>query len=145
MCPSGGPKCKYELSYILAELYNVCLKESYLPDCWKVSSVVSLFKNVCEKCMAKNDCLSVLKVHEKFVNNRLVHHLENCGLFSDFQYGFRSSQPTADLLTFVSDRIGRAFNSYGATPAVQEYPMWSSSRLHFGHTLFLLYINDLDD
>ena len=38
--------------------------------------------------------------------------------FSDFQYGFRSSRSTADLLTVVSDRIARAFNSYGATRAV---------------------------
>ena len=35
-----------------------------------------------------------------------VDHLEKCGLFSDFQYGFRSSPSTADLLTSVSDRIG---------------------------------------
>ena len=45
-------------------------------------------------------------------------HLENCGLFSDFQYGFRSSRSTADLLTVVSDRIARAFNRSGATRAV---------------------------
>ena len=38
--------------------------------------------------------------------------------FSDFQYGFRSSQSTADLLTVVSDRIARAFNRSGATRAV---------------------------
>ena len=38
--------------------------------------------------------------------------------FSDFQYVFRSSQSTADLLTFVSDRIARAFNGSGATRAV---------------------------
>ena len=31
------------------------------------------------------------------VNNRIVDHLEKCGLFSNFQYGFRSSQSTADL------------------------------------------------
>ena len=31
--------CKPDHSYILAELFNVCLKESYFPDCWKVSSV----------------------------------------------------------------------------------------------------------
>ena len=31
-------------------------------------------------------------------------------LFSDFQYGFRSSVSTADLLTVVSDRIARALN-----------------------------------
>ena len=29
--------CKPELSYLLAELFNMCLKESCFPDCWKVS------------------------------------------------------------------------------------------------------------
>ena len=38
--------------------------------------------------------------------------------FSDFQYAFRSSQSTVDLLTVVSDRIARAFNKFGATQAV---------------------------
>ena len=38
--------------------------------------------------------------------------------FSDFQYGFRSSQSTSDLQTVVSDRIARAFNRSGATRAV---------------------------
>ena len=60
----------------------------------------------------------VSKVFEKLVNNRIFDHLEKCGLFSDFQYGFRSSRSTADLLTVVSDRIARAFNRSGATRAV---------------------------
>ena len=58
------------------------------------------------------------KVFEKLVNNSIVDHIEKCGLFSDFQYGFRSSRSTADLLTVVSDRIARAFNRSGATQAV---------------------------
>ena len=37
-----------ELSYILAKLFNICLKEFCFPDCWKFSSVVSVFKNVGE-------------------------------------------------------------------------------------------------
>ena len=37
--------------------------------------------------------------------------------FSDFQYGFRSSQSSADLFTVVSDGIARAFNRSGATRA----------------------------
>ena len=111
--------CEPELSYILAKLFNKCLKESCFPDCWKVSSVVPVFKNVWERTTAKNyhpvSLLSVVsKVFEKLVNNRIVDHLEKCGLFSDFQYGFRSSRSTVDLLTVVS-------------------------------TLFLLYINDLPD
>ena len=58
------------------------------------------------------------KVFEKLVNNRIADHLEKCGLFSDFQYGFRSSRSTADLLTVVSDRIARAFIKSGSTRAV---------------------------
>ena len=38
--------------------------------------------------------------------------------FSDFDYGFRSSQSTADLFTFVSGRIASAFSSSVATQAV---------------------------
>ena len=102
---------------------NKCFKESCFPDCWKVSYVVPVFKSVGERSTAKNyrpvSLLSVFsKVFEKLVNNRIVDHLEKCGLFSDFQYGFRSSRSTADLLTVVSDRIASAFNRSGVTRAV---------------------------
>ena len=40
--------CEHELSYILGELLNKCLKESCFPDCWKVSLVVPVLKNVGE-------------------------------------------------------------------------------------------------
>ena len=115
--------CEPELSYILAELFNKCLKESCFPDCWKVSSVVPVFKNVGERSTAKSYCpvslLSVFsKVFEKLVNNRLVNHLDKSGVFSDFQYSFRSSRSTADLLTIASDGIARAFIRSGATQAI---------------------------
>ena len=113
--------CELELSYISAELFNKCLKESCFPDCWMVSSVV--FKNVGERSTAKNYCpaslLSVVsKVFENFVSNRVADHLEKCSHFSGFQYGFRSSRSTADLITVVSDRITRDFIRSGTTRAV---------------------------
>ena len=87
----SGPDCipvvvEPELSYILAELFNKCLKESYFPDYWKVSLVVRVFKNVVERSTEKIfqpvRLLSVVsKVLEKLVNNRTVDHLEKCGLF----------------------------------------------------------------
>ena len=88
--------CEPELSYMLAELFNKCLKESCFLDYWKFASVVPVFKNVGERSTAKNyrpvSVLSVVsKVFEKLVNNRIVDHLEKSGLFCDFQYGFRSS------------------------------------------------------
>ena len=60
---ASGPDCipvvvqknsEPELSYIPAELFNKFLKESYFPDCWKVSSVAPVFKNVGERSTAKN-------------------------------------------------------------------------------------------
>ena len=59
--------CEPELSYILAELFNKCLKESCHQDYWKVSSVVPVpaAKNYCPVSL-----LSVVsKVFEKLVNN----------------------------------------------------------------------------
>ena len=95
MHSSGGSKnCQPELSYILVELFNYC--------------PVSLL------------CV-VSKVFEKLVNNKIFDHLEKCGLFSEFQYGFRSSRAIVDLLTVVSDRIATAFNRSGATRYIQGF------------------------
>ena len=60
-CPGCIPmvvlrNCESELSYVLAEPFNMCLKESYFPDCWKVSLVILLFKSVGERSTAKNYC-----------------------------------------------------------------------------------------
>ena len=100
----------------------MCVKESCFPDCWKVSSVVSVFKNVGEKTTENYCCVglpSVLsKKFLKIVINKLADNLEKCGLLSDFQYGFRSSRSTAGLLTVVSDRIAWSFNRSEATETV---------------------------
>ena len=62
---ASGPDCipvvvlknyEPELSFILARLFNMCLKESCFPDCWKVSSMVPVFKNVGERSTTKNYC-----------------------------------------------------------------------------------------
>ena len=68
--------------------------------------VCPCIKNVGERPTAKSyspvSLLSVVsEVFEKLLNNRFVDHLEKCGLFSDFQYGFKSSPSTADLLTVI--------------------------------------------
>ena len=85
--------------------------------------MVPVFKNVMDRSTSKSYhpviLLSVVsKAFEKLVNNRIVDYLEKCGLFSDFQYGFRSSRSTADLLMAVSDRIGKTSSRPGATLAV---------------------------
>ena len=103
---SGGADRSGELCYnffISNDLIKMVNFTSWIPDCDSYSPVFwtylililfisHLFKNVGERSTAKN-ChpvsllAMVSKVFEKLVNNRLVNHLEKCGLLSDFQYG----------------------------------------------------------
>ena len=115
--------CELQLSYVLAGLFSIFLKESCFLDCWKILSVVPLFNNVGERSTDKTyHSVNLLRVVNKFcqkhVSNRLLDDLEKCGLFFGFQYGFRSSQSTVDFLTVVSERIARAFSRSQATRAV---------------------------
>ena len=85
-----------ELSYILPELSNMCLKEFCFPNCWKFSSVVPVFKKVGVSSAAQTYCpvsltSGVSKVFERLVHYRIVNHLVKCGLFYDCHYDFRSS------------------------------------------------------
>ena len=75
--------------------------------------MVLVFKNVGERSTAKNyrpvGLLSVAsKVFEKLVNNRMVDHLEKCGLFliSSMVLGFLDQ---LQIFSVVSDRIASAF------------------------------------
>ena len=85
---SGSPKELWAWSFIdISWTFKyVCVKESCFPDCWWVSWVVPVFRNVGERSAAKNYCpvslLSVLsEVFEKLVNNRIVDHIGKCDLF----------------------------------------------------------------
>ena len=94
---------------------NLDLSKASGPDCIPVV--------VLKNCVPENYCPASLrsvvsKVIAILVNNSIVDHPEKCGLFSDFEYGFRSSRSTADFLTVLSDRIATAFNRSGATRAV---------------------------
>ena len=102
--------CELVLSCIIAELFNMCLRESFFPRFLEGLISRPCIKEVGERCAAENYCpvslLSVAsKVFEKLVNIELVEHLGKCALFSDFQYGFRSSRSTAYLPIVASDRI----------------------------------------
>lgn len=126
--PDGIPvlvlkMCSPELSSILSKLFNCCLSKSCFPSCWKLASVVPVFKNNGERSDPRNyrpvSLLStVSKIFESLINGKLVSYLEKTGLFVDAQYGFRSSRSTADLLTVISERVYRVLDKSREARAV---------------------------
>ena len=116
--------CGPEISYILAKLFSIGLRNLIFQIAGR-SHLWSLYLRMLgEMSVAKNYCpvvsrlSAVSKVFEKLVNNRIADHLKKCFLFSAFQYGFRSSRSSSDLLAVVSDRIARSFNRSRATQAM---------------------------
>ena len=110
---ASGPACipvavlknpKLELSYILAELFNMCLKGLVFQIVGR-SHWWSLYWRIFGRGLHLQTTsrlaffLWLIKVCKKLVNNRIVDRLEKCDLFSTFQYGCRSSQSTSDILT----------------------------------------------
>ena len=125
----------WTLQYVSKEILFSILLEGLIcapciQECWERFAV----KNYC--------CVSLLHVvskgFQKLVNNRLLDQLEKYGLFPDFQYGFRSFQSTADLLTVVSDRIAKAFNRSWATRAVALDMSKAFNRVWHAHLLYKL-------
>ena len=116
---TSGPDCipvvvpkksELELSYILAELFNTCLKESCFPDCWNVLSAVLIFKSVGRGQWLKTGVMLVfflwlVKYLKNFPNDGFADDLRGCGHFSDFKGSFRSPWATPYLLTVVSGKI----------------------------------------
>ena len=99
------------LFYILAELFNKCLNESYFPDGWKVVVGRWLLEGGCWKVVVVGhtggSCISKNVGQSSAAKN-----------YRPVSLLFRSSQSTADLLTVVSDSIARDFNRSGVTRTV---------------------------
>ena len=98
-------KCEPKLSYILNS--SICIWRHLVFQIVGRSILWSLFLRMLGRVLRLKTTtllvfflLSVVgNIFEKLVNNGIVDHLQYCGLFSDCQYGFRSSQLTADPLT----------------------------------------------
>ena len=73
--------------------------------------------------------LYLVKYLKDLINNGILNHLEKCVLFSNFQYGFRFSRSTADLLTVVSNRTVWSFNRSEANQALAHDISTSFDRL----------------
>ena len=111
----------------------MCMKESCFPDCWKISSVVPVFKKIGERHKVKNYPSPYLSSFCVLVQS---DQLKKYCLFSNSKHGFRPSWSNADLLAVVSKRIVRAFSRSGATRAVAldtskvSDRVWHASLLH---------------
>ena len=70
------------------------------------------------------------KSYKEFVNNWLVDHLEKCGVFFNYKYGFKCLCLMANLL---EARVARTFSVSGATQIIALHTSKAFGRIwHIG-------------
>ena len=78
---------------------------------WKAAKVIPLFKSGSMVELEHYRPISILpvlsKILERIVYKQLLSHLENNGLLSSFQFGFRSKRSTELAVTYFTDIIGK--------------------------------------
>ena len=92
----------------LAYIINLSLQSGSLPMEWKAAKIIPLFKSGSMVELDNYRPISILpvlsKILERIVYKQLLSHLENNGLLSSFQFGFRSKRSTELAVTYFTDK-----------------------------------------
>ena len=125
--PDGIPgrvlkACAFSASEVLSSLFRISLDSGVLPQEWKISNVVPVFK-AGDECQASNyrpiSLLSIVsKVLERVVHNSLLSHIEDNSLLSGVQFGFRPGCSTQEALLSVTKCWYEALDRRNSTVAV---------------------------
>ena len=106
MHPALLKSCALELSYPLFIIFQKSLQHSVLPSLWKTSLVAPIFKSGSRYSPLNYRPVSLTsvccKAMERILVEQLKEHLEDNGLLSTHQFGFRKARSTEDqlLLTY---------------------------------------------
>ena len=105
-------ECADELTSSLCKLFNLSLSLGLVPEEWKVSYVVPVFKKGNKEDVSNYRPISLLcvvsKVLERCVLNHVKTHLDDS--FSDCQHGFLSGRSTVTQLLSFYHGVGKTLD-----------------------------------
>ena len=104
-------ECSEFLVYPLLLIFVKSLRSGRLPLMWKFSLVTPIFKSGSRSSPSNYRPVSLTSVPCKLMEHVLVEHitsyLEEHGLLSDMQFGFRRGRSTEDQMLLVYDRVSQ--------------------------------------
>lgn len=97
----------------LLKLYNKIWAEGKLPSAWKHSIVIPVGKPGKDRSEATNYrpialTSNMCKIMERMITSRLTYEIENRGLVTPHQSGFRKGRTTMDSLLCLESEIRKA-------------------------------------
>ena len=93
----------FSVSPILCDIFNLSLSTGRIPEAWKLSRVIPIFKSGDPHSASNYRPISLQpicgKLLEKVVHGQVVQHLFINNILSDRQFGFLPRSSTTDALT----------------------------------------------
>ena len=90
-------------------MFNLSFSKGVFPDAWKQATIIPLFKGGVEREVSNYRPVSLLplpgKLLEKIAHAQLSGFLEENGMISDKQGGFRKGFPTASSIADLTDSL----------------------------------------
>ena len=103
------------VGHVLLHIINLCLTTNDIPDRWKHSRVIPIYKSGDPSDPSNFRPISILpvisKIVERVVQRQLYYYLSANHLLSPTQHGFRPLHSTETALTHITDEIFLAFDS----------------------------------
>ena len=113
--PAVLKNCAPSLAYPLSIIFNRSLEEGKVPQAWKRSIIVPIFKkgHRFEPLNYRPVSLTPVccKVMEHIISDHLLSYLDDNSLLTDHQYGFRHGRSTMEQLLLVYDDISASVDS----------------------------------
>ena len=146
--PDGIPNnilkhCADFLSYPLTILFNLSLRNGYLPTLWKESYIIPLYKSG-NKINVSNyrgiaKLSAIPKLLEKLITDLVSHQVSS--LLSPFQHGFRKSRSTITNVLELTTIINDGFRDRMQTDVI--YTDFSKAFDKVNHELLLFKLNSM--
>ncbi|XP_053698799.1 uncharacterized protein LOC128745748 [Sabethes cyaneus] len=99
-------------------LFNMFIERSTFPDSWKHAKVIPLKKKAHLNDITNLRPISILcalsKVFEKLLKQQMTSYMEDSGLLTDYQAGFRKGQSIKTAVLKVYDDLGAIVDKKGA-------------------------------
>ena len=113
--PPGMLKdCASYISQPLCHILNLSIKNSTVPNLWKLAKITPIFKSGNKEQPSNYRPISVLpvlsKILEKAVHHQFLAFLENNKLLNESQFGYRKNRSTKLAAALFCDNIRRDIN-----------------------------------
>ncbi|KAL8587797.1 hypothetical protein ACOMHN_021015 [Nucella lapillus] len=111
-----------QLAPALTTLFRTSLETGQVPQDWKHALVQPVYKKGDRSTAANYRPISLTsvccKVMEHIVRTGITNHLENCGILSDHQHGFRKKRSCETQLILTLNDLAEEINQNGQTDTI---------------------------